>query len=67
MAVSEAQRKAHEKYFAKAYSQVKLAMPNDEAQRLDAFCAEHGYTKAGFIRTAIKEKMERENGQPVEE
>ena len=63
MPVSESQRKANAKYFAKNYSQVKLSMPNDEAERLDAFCKEHGYTRAGFIRRAVVEKMERESGE----
>lgn len=58
--VSEAQKKAHEKYFKKNYAQVKLSMPIEEAKNLDSFCKEKGITKAGFIRLAIKEKMERE-------
>lgn len=60
MALSETQRKANDKYFAAHYSQVKLSMPNDEAEALAVHCAEHGRTKAGFIREAIKEKIERE-------
>ena len=62
MALSETQRKANEKYIKAHYSQVKLSMPNEEAETLAAYCAENGYTKAGFIRTAIKEKMERDGG-----
>lgn len=61
MAITDAQRRAHDKYFSKAYKQVKLSVPNDEAEALEAFCEEHGYTKAGFIRRAIAEAMEREN------
>lgn len=60
MALSDAQRKANDKYFKGNYKQVKLSMPNDEAEALEQFCTAHGYTKAGFIRQAIKEKMERE-------
>lgn len=60
MAITESQRRAHDKYFSKAYKQVKLAMPNDEADALEKFCSEHGYTKAGFIRRAISETMARE-------
>ena len=65
MTISEAQKRAHEKYFKENYSQVKLSMPNDETEALAAYCAEHGYTKAGFIRQAIKEKMEREEMDSV--
>lgn len=60
MALSEAQRKANDKYIKEHYRQVKLSMPNEEADALDEFCSTHGYTKAGFIRKAIQEKMDRE-------
>lgn len=60
MALSEAQRKANDKYIKEHYRQVKLSMPNEEADALDEFCSAHGYTKAGFIRKAIQEKMDRE-------
>lgn len=47
------------KYFAEKYSQVKLSMPNAEAEALTNFLNKHGIkSKAGFIREAIKEKME---------
>lgn len=59
-ALSASQRKANEKYIKANYSQVKLSMPNAEAEALDAYCKAHGLTKAGFIREAIKEKMERD-------
>ena len=59
IALSEAKKKANEKYFKKAYTQVKLSMPNEEARALTDYCEKKGYTKAGFIRQAIKDKMER--------
>ncbi len=40
-------------------------MPNEEAETLDRYCKEKGYTKAGFIRQAIKDKMER-NEQDIQ-
>lgn len=61
MAISDAQRRAHDKYFKENYRQVKLSMPNDEAEALESHCASNGYTKAGFIRQAIQEKIERDN------
>lgn len=61
MPVSESQRRAYNKYYSANWRQVKLSMPNDEAERLEAFCKAHGYTKAGFIRDAIKKAMEAEN------
>ena len=59
-ALSAAQRKANDKYFKDHYTQVKLSMPNAEAAAMDAYCKAHGLTKAGFIRDAIREKMERD-------
>lgn len=60
MSLSEAQRRAHEKYFKENYKQVKLSMPNEEADALEKHCSTYGYTKAGFIRQAIQEKMGRD-------
>ena len=62
MTVSDAQKKANKKYFDSNYKQVKLSMPIKEAEQLEQFCQEMNYSKAGFIRDAIKEKMEREQG-----
>lgn len=59
MALSESQRKANDKYIAANYKQVKLSMPKEEAKILDDFCKERNRSKAGLIREAIKEKMER--------
>ena len=60
MALSAAQRKANDKYIKNNYSQVKLSMPNEEAQTLDKYCKARNISKAGFIREAIKEKMQRD-------
>ncbi len=61
MPITEAQKRAHEKYFKESYRQVKLSMPKEEADALEEHCTAKGYTKAGFIRQAIREKMERDN------
>ena len=61
LALSDAQRKANDKYIREHYRQVKLSMPNEEADILEAHCTTFGYTKAGFIRQAIREKMERDS------
>lgn len=59
MSVSDAQKKANKKYFENNYKQVKLSMPIKEAENLENYCKDHNYSKAGFIREAIIEKMER--------
>lgn len=60
LALSDAQRKANDKYIKNNYKQVKLSMPKEEAEKLDNYCTAKNCSKAGFIRQAIKEKMERE-------
>ena len=60
LALTDARKKANEKYIQNNYKQVKLSMPEAEAETLDEYCKAKGLTKAGFIRQAIKEKMERE-------
>lgn len=62
MAVSEAQKKANKKYFDENYKQVKLSMPNKEVEQLERYCQAVNCSRAGFIREAIKEKMERDGG-----
>ena len=61
LALTDARKKANEKYIQNNYKQVKLSMPNAEAETLDQCCKSKGLTKAGFIRQAIKEKMEKES------
>ena len=60
MALSEKKRKSNDEWIKKNYKQVKLSMPNEEATALENHVAAYGYTKAGFIREAIKEKMARD-------
>ncbi len=60
MALTEAQRRANDKYIKENYRQVKLSMPKVEAETLTKYCKDRNLTKAGFIREAIKEKMERD-------
>lgn len=57
MPVSAAKKAATERWKAKNYTQVKLAMSKQEAEALNAYCAAKGYTKAGFIRQLIKDAI----------
>lgn len=61
MALSEKKRISNDRWIKENYKQVKLSMPNEEAETLEEYCKKNGYTKAGFIREAIKEKMERDS------
>lgn len=58
MALSEKKRISNDRWIKENYKQVKLSMPKEEAEALEAHCAKYNYTKAGFIRQAIKEKMQ---------
>lgn len=60
LALTDARKKANDKYIKNNYKQVKLSMPNVEAEALEEYCEAMDCSKAGFIRQAIKEKMERE-------
>lgn len=57
MALSDKKRASNDRWIKENYKQVKLSMPNEEAEALEVHCAEYGYTKAGFIRQAIKDKI----------
>ncbi len=57
MPISDSQRKAHDKYFSREWSQVKLSMPNDEATALRQYCADHGISVAGFIRQLVRDAI----------
>lgn len=61
MSISDAQKKASKKYFDNNYKQVKLSMPIKEAEVLENYCKKNNCSRAGFIRDAIKEKIERDS------
>lgn len=61
LALTDARKKANEKYIQNNYKQVKLSMPIKEAEMLEEYCKKHDCSKAGFIREAIQEKIERES------
>lgn len=63
MTVSPAQRKSADKYIKHNYTRIGLAMPNEEAEAMREHCRKHGVTINGFIRDAIVEKIERDDGQ----
>lgn len=57
MPVSDAKKAANKRWNEKNYTQVKLSIPNREAEALAAYCAAKKYTKAGFIRKLIKDAI----------
>ena len=55
--ISEARRKANDKYIAGHYTRIALSMPNEEAASLRDYCKAHSLTVAGFIRGLIRDKI----------
>ncbi len=60
MALSAKKRISNDRWIKENYKQVKLSMPKAEAELLDSYCLSRNLSKAGFIRAAIKEKMDRD-------
>ena len=58
--VSEAKKKANKKWETNNCKQIRLVLPNEQAERLEAFCKTTKQSKNGFIKEAIDEKLSRE-------
>ena len=60
MPVSEARRRANEKYNAKAYDQILLRVKKGQKKVIQAHADSRGESMAAFITRAIQETMERD-------
>jgi uncharacterized protein (DUF1778 family) len=60
MAISEARRRANEKYNAKAYEQIQLRVRTGYKDIIKAHAESKGESVNAFINRAIAEAMERE-------
>lgn len=58
MALTEARKKANEKYNAKAYDQIKIVVKKGRREELKAHAEKQGESLNGFINRAIKETIE---------
>ena len=61
MPISEARRKANEKYNAKAYDEIKVRVAKGRKAELQAHAEEQGESLNGFIGRAIDEQVKRDN------
>ena len=61
MPLSEARRRANEKYNAKAYDEIKTRVPKGRKAEIKAHAEKQGESLNGFINRAIDEAMERDN------
>lgn len=60
MPVSEAKKKANNKWVNANYKRINLALPKIEAETIERYCKEKNISKNSFFRNAAIEKMERE-------
>ena len=58
--VSEAQKRANKKWESSNCKQIRLVLPNEQAERLENYCKITNQSKNGFIKAAINEKLNRE-------
>lgn len=62
---SEARIKANNKYNAKAYDRINIAVPKGNKDVIKAHAETHGESVNAFVNRAIDETMERDNNSPV--
>lgn len=60
--ISEARRRANEKYNAKAYDEIKTRVPKGRKAELQAHAKGRGESLNGFIVRAVDETIERDKG-----
>lgn len=65
MPVSEAQKKSAAKWDAKNLDRLSLALPAGSRDAIKAHAAQHGESVNAFIGRAIREQMQRDNGQQI--
>lgn len=61
--ISEARRRANEKYNAKAYDEIKVRVEKGRKAEIQAHAEAHRKSVNGFINEAIDEKMARDESQ----
>lgn len=57
---TEARKRANEKYNAKSYDRINIAIPKGEKDIIKAHAEQRGESVNGFIKRAIDETMERD-------
>ena len=66
MPISEARRKANERYNAKAYDEIKVRVPQGHKAELQAQAEQRNESLNGFINRAIDAQLERDNRTATE-
>ena len=63
--ISDARRRANEKYNAKAYQEIKIRVPMGKKSILAAHAETQGESLNKFINRAIDEAVERDNAKKL--
>lgn len=61
---SEARIRANNRYAAKAYDRINIAIPKGRKEIIQTFAAKHGQSVNAYVSSAIIEKLERDNAAP---
>ena len=64
VALSDAQRKANDRYITKAYSRLPVSYSKSYCAAVRAAAAESGESLAGYVRRALDERMQRDGFTP---
>lgn len=60
---SAARIKANNAYNAKAYDRINIAVPKGDKAKIQAHAEKQGESVNGFVKRAINETMERDDGK----
>ena len=63
MPITDAQKRAHEKYFKENYQRLTISYPKDYCEKVKEAAQTAGESLAGYVKKAIDARMESE-GDP---
>lgn len=58
--VSEAKKRANNKWVKENYKRINLALTYDEMERVEEYCKKNNMSKNAFLKSAALEKLERD-------
>jgi len=64
--ISDARRRANEKYNAKAYDEIKIRVPKNNKEHIKSHAKAQGESLNSFINRAIDDAIKLDNSKPNE-
>lgn len=58
--ISKKRMASNNKWTAENYTNIGVSIPNAEMDALREHCAKFGYTRSGFVRAAIADKIKKD-------